>query len=80
VIAQDGIYLFTGLEHTPADSAEFVKNLPGIRNQALLAARQSRVRAYVAALRAGARVVDRRSDIYRTNAQSAAQAQAPVRR
>ena len=79
VVAEDGIYLFTGIERTSADSAEFVKNLPGIRSQALLAARQSRVRSYVAALRAGAKVVDRRSDIYRTNAQSAAQAQTPVR-
>lgn len=79
VVAEDGIYLFTGLGHTPADSADFVKNLPTIRNQALLAARQSRVRAYVAALRADAKVVDRRADIYRTNAQSAAQAQTPVR-
>jgi peptidyl-prolyl cis-trans isomerase D len=78
VVASDGIYLFTTLEHTPADSVEFVKRLPEIRSQALLAARQSRVRAYVAALRAGAKVVDRRSDIYRTNAQSAAQAQAPI--
>lgn len=78
VAVDDGVYLFQELERTSADSAEFVKNLPQIRNEALQAARQSRVRAYVTALRTDAKIVDRRAELYsQTNAQAAA-AQAPV--
>jgi|KBSSwiStaDraftv2_1062776.scaffolds.fasta_scaffold41593_4 peptidyl-prolyl cis-trans isomerase D len=77
VRAEDGVYLFEGLERTPADSAEFVKNLVQIRNASLQAARQNRVRAYVSALRTNAKIVDRRADIYTTNAQAAANAPAP---
>ena len=72
VQADDGIYLFEGLERTPADSAEFAKNLATIRSQALNAARQTRVRAYMLALRTAAKVVDHRSDIFKTGAQNAA--------
>jgi peptidyl-prolyl cis-trans isomerase D len=78
VRADDGIYLFEGLERTPADSAEFAKNLVQIRAAALQGARQNRVRAYVAALRSSAKIVDRRAEIYTTNAQAAANAPAPV--
>lgn len=77
VTAEDGIYLFEGLERVPADSAEFTKNLEQIRAAALQGARQNRVRAYVAALRTGAKIVDRRSEIYTTNAQAAANAPTP---
>jgi peptidyl-prolyl cis-trans isomerase D len=78
VAVDDGVYLFQEMERTPADSAEFVKNLPQIRNEALQAARQSRVRAYVTALRTDAKIVDRRAELYsQTNAQAAA-AQAPI--
>jgi hypothetical protein len=74
------VYLFQNLERIPADSAEFVKNLATIRTEALQSARQSRVRAYVSALRSSAKIVDRRSDIYnRTNAQAAASNPRPVR-
>ncbi len=78
VRVEDGVYLFEGLERIPADSAEFAKTLVQIRAAALQGARQNRVRAYVAALRSSAKVVDRRSDIYTTNAQAAANAPAPV--
>jgi peptidyl-prolyl cis-trans isomerase D len=71
---EDGIYLFQGLERTPADSADFVKNLAQIRAQAIQAARQNRVRAYVDALRTSANVVDRRAEIFKTSAQNAAAA------
>jgi peptidyl-prolyl cis-trans isomerase D len=71
---EDGIYLFQGLERTPADSADFVKNLAQIRAQAIQAARQNRVRAYVDALRTSAKVVDRRAEIFKTSAQNAAAA------
>lgn len=73
-----GVYLFQGLEHIPADSADFVKNLSQVRSQNLQIARQNRVRAYVAALHASAKIVDHRAEIFKTNAQSAA-ASLPVR-
>lgn len=77
VRAEDGFYLFEGLERVAADSAEFVKNLVQIRSAALQSARQNRVRAYVTALRSNAKIVDRRADIYTTNAQAAANAPGP---
>ena len=78
VRAEDGVYLFEPLEKTPADSAEFVKTLVQVRAAALQGARQNRVRAYVAALRTNAKIVDKRADIYTTNAQAAANAPAPL--
>ena len=67
-----GVYLFEGLDRTAADSAEFVKGLVGIRQQALSTARRSRVNAYVAMLKDKATLVDKRSEIYKTAAQNAA--------
>ncbi len=80
VATDDGVYLFQGLELISADSAEFAKNLTQVKNEALQAARQSRVRAYISALRTSAKIVDKRADIYnQTNAQAAAANTAPVR-
>ena len=73
-----GVYLFEGLGTTSADSAEFTKNLASIRQQALQAAKRSRVQAYLAALRESATIVDRRAEIYKTAAQVTAAA--PVSR
>jgi hypothetical protein len=70
--SETGVYIFESLSRTPADSAEFATALPQLRAEALQAARSARVRAYVSALRSSARIVDRRSDIYKTNAQVAA--------
>ncbi|MGH7561154.1 MAG: peptidyl-prolyl cis-trans isomerase [Gemmatimonadales bacterium] len=70
IVTDAGIYIFEGLERTPADSATFTRELATIRSQAQLAARQSRVRAYVTALREDAKIVDRRADLYRTSAQA----------
>lgn len=70
IATEAGVYLFEGLERVPADSAEFVRDIQQIRAQAHAAARQSRVRAYVTALREEARIVDRRADLYRTAAQA----------
>ena len=72
------VYLLQVLEHTPADSADFAKNIGSIRAQALQAARQSRVQAYLAELRSDAKIVDYRAEIFKTSAQSAA-AQPPGR-
>lgn len=74
VLAEDGVYLFQGLERIPADSADFAKNLAQHRAEALQGARQTRVRAYVAALRASAKIVDRRAEVFTTSAQGAAAA------
>ena len=78
VAAADGIYVFEGIERTAADSAEFARNLVQIRANTLQGARQNRVRAYVAALRASAKIVDRRSEIYTTSAQAEAAAATTV--
>jgi hypothetical protein len=67
-----GVSLLQVLERIPADSADFAKTIGPIRQEALQAARQSRVQAYLATLRAQARVVDRRAEIFRTSAQAAA--------
>ncbi len=72
--ADQGVVLVQVLERTPADSADFAKNLPTIRSEALRATRQSRVQAYLSALRASASIVDRRAEIFRTSAQAAASA------
>jgi peptidyl-prolyl cis-trans isomerase D len=78
IVSEDGVYLFQGLERVPADSTDFVKNREQFRAQALQGARQSRVRAYVTALRASAKVVDRRADVFKTGAQTAASNTAPT--
>jgi hypothetical protein len=66
-----GVYVIQALSRVPADSADFAANLGAIRQQALQAARQSRVQAYVGGLRKSARITDYRSQIYRTAAQNA---------
>ncbi|HEV8599906.1 MAG TPA: SurA N-terminal domain-containing protein [Gemmatimonadales bacterium] len=78
VAAADSLYLFQGLERTPVDSAGFLKERDRLRAEGLQFARQSRVRAYVAALRASAKIVDRRADIFKTGAQTAAANTAPL--
>ncbi len=70
--SEAGVYIFESLSRTPADSTEFAAALPQLRAEALQAARSARVRAYVSALRSSAKIDDRRSDIYKTNAQVAA--------
>lgn len=72
VAVPQGVYLFERLSHTVADTADFNKNLAQLRADALQAARSSRVRAYAMALRAAAKIVDKRADLYKTNAQIAA--------
>lgn len=78
VATPEAVYLLEGIQRTPADSGAFVRDLASIREQALTAARQGRVRAYFAALRQSAAIVDRRAELYRTSAQSEQQAQVPI--
>lgn len=72
---EEGIYLIEVLEHTPADSAEFVKQVDDLRIQAIRQERQQRIRSYMTALRDQAEVKDFRSEIYRTTAQVEAEAE-----
>ncbi len=66
---REGLYILEVLEQGAADSAAFLEALNQYRVQEISSARQSRVRNYLLALRESAEVVDRRADLYRTNAQ-----------
>jgi peptidyl-prolyl cis-trans isomerase D len=63
---KDGLYVVKVLEHTKADSAQFVKELDQYRARMINAARQDRVRGYLGALRDAAKVVDDRSKVLQT--------------
>ncbi len=60
---KDGMYVLQVLEHTPADSAAFAKDLDQMRARAMQEARQERVQTYLAGLRTSAKIVDNRSKI-----------------
>ncbi len=73
---KDGLYVIQALEHIPADSAAFVKDLDAYRASTIRSVREERVRQYLAALRAQAKVVDNRDQVYQQ--QNTAQQQAPL--
>ncbi len=77
IAAGDGVWLLQVIGRTPADSAQFAAQLPGLRARELQALRQLRVREFITALREGARITDRRAELYRTDAQAEAQTVAP---
>lgn len=66
----DGLYVIKVLEKIPADSAAFTKQLDQFRPEAIRDVRQERVREFLTALRASAKIVDRRSDVLKTSAQN----------
>ena len=68
-----GLYVLKVLKHEAADSAEFLKQIAEFRVRQINLARQGRVRNYVQDLEKNATVVDRRSQIFRTEAQAEAQ-------
>jgi peptidyl-prolyl cis-trans isomerase D len=68
----EGLYVIKVLQHTPADSTQFVKDKDQYRGEMIKAVRNERVREFVASLRASAKIVDRRSDLMKTNAQTEA--------
>ena len=72
---EEGIYLLEVLEHTPADSAAFARELDQLRVAALRQERQARIQSYMISLREQADVKDYRSEIYRTTAQAEAEAE-----
>jgi peptidyl-prolyl cis-trans isomerase D len=68
----EGLYVIKVMEHQPADSAQFTKDKDQFRSDMIRSVRNERVRDYVASLRASAKIVDRRSDLIKTNAQTEA--------
>ncbi|MBA2291425.1 MAG: peptidyl-prolyl cis-trans isomerase [Gemmatimonadales bacterium] len=66
----DGFYVIEVTGRVPADSAAFLREKDQIRADAIQAARQERVREYLAALRDGAKVKDERAQVLLTNAQA----------
>ena len=73
---KDGLYVLETLEHVKADSAQFVKELDQFRLRTIQLARQDRVRGYLQALRASAKIVDNRAKLQQQMQQQ--QQQAPV--
>jgi parvulin-like peptidyl-prolyl isomerase len=63
---KSGLYVLKVLEHTKADSSQFVKDLDQYRAKTISAARQARVRGYLDALRQAAKVKDDRSKVLQT--------------
>jgi peptidyl-prolyl cis-trans isomerase D len=70
------VYVMQAVERIPADSAEFVKDLPTLRQRALDSMRQLQLRQYMTALRDRADIVDNRDQIFKTAAQ--VEAETPV--
>ncbi|MBA3444221.1 MAG: SurA N-terminal domain-containing protein [Gemmatimonadales bacterium] len=60
---EDGLYVLQTVAHTKADSSKFVKELDQYRARAISAARQERVRSYLAALQSAAKIVDNRDKV-----------------
>jgi peptidyl-prolyl cis-trans isomerase D len=63
---KDGLYVLQTIAHTKADSTKFVKELDQYRARAISAARQERVRNYLAALQSAAKIVDNRDKVLQT--------------
>lgn len=63
---EDGLYILKTIEHTKADSTKFTKELDQYRAKAVNAARQERVRNYLAALQSSAKIVDNREKVLQT--------------
>ena len=72
---EQGLYVIRVLERTPADSAEFTRQLDQFRLSAIRDARQVRVRNYLESLRSTAQVVDRRAEVYQRARATAADQQ-----
>jgi peptidyl-prolyl cis-trans isomerase D len=68
----EGLYVIRVLDHTNADTAAFLKDKDQLRAQAIQTERNVRVREYVASLKDNAKIIDRRGDLERTNAQNEA--------
>ncbi len=69
IVTNEGIYVVRVLSRTPADSAAFQRDFTQIQTAEINAARQERVRYFLANLRESAEIKDHRSEIFKTNAQ-----------
>lgn len=67
VAGQRAVYLVQPIARHPADSTSFAKQLANERQQALQAARQTRVRLVLSSLRETAKVDDRRKELEQAN-------------
>jgi peptidyl-prolyl cis-trans isomerase D len=76
LVTPEGIYVIRVLSRTPADSAAFEAEYEQFQAREIRAARDERVRYFLAALRDEARIKDERAELFRTNAQ--AEAATPV--
>jgi peptidyl-prolyl cis-trans isomerase D len=74
---KDGLYVVENLEHVKADSATFVKELDQFRARTIQLARQDRVRGYLEALRASAKIVDNRTKLQQQMQRQQQQAPGP---
>ncbi len=68
IVGQGGDFIVESLGRKMADSSAWLKQKDTQRTQLLAAVRQARIQQYVDALRAKAKIVDRRKDIFRTQA------------
>jgi peptidyl-prolyl cis-trans isomerase D len=64
------LYVLQGQGRVRADSAEFLKQAAEMRAQLTRQLRQQRVRNFMEALRASAKIVDNRAQVFRTGAQA----------
>jgi len=67
---EDGLYVMQSVERVQADSAQFVKELDAYRSRVIQLARQDRVRGFLGALRASAKVVDNRAKLQQQQQQA----------
>ncbi|HVH69098.1 MAG TPA: SurA N-terminal domain-containing protein [Gemmatimonadales bacterium] len=70
VVGETGCFVVQSLGHQPADSAAWLKQRAEQREQLMRAVMQARVQQYLGALRAQAKVVDRREELFRPAAAS----------
>jgi len=72
IVGQGGDFIVESLGRKMADSSAWLKQKDAQRTQLLAAVRQARIQQYVDALRAKAKIVDRRKDVFRTQASAEA--------
>ncbi|MBI1968064.1 MAG: SurA N-terminal domain-containing protein [Gemmatimonadetes bacterium] len=73
IAGEGGYFLVESLARKMADSTAWLAQRDQQRDALVQAARQARIQAYLQGLRAAAKVVDRRKELYRTPAQAAEQ-------
>ena len=74
----DGLYVIKVVERVKADSAAFAKEKDAYRTKLIAMARQDRIRGFMGALRASAKIVDNRSKFQQRQQEAAQAAQPPV--